>query len=49
MSDAVRERVDVAVGVVGLGHLAGKPVGRKPALPHQEAVDGDDKLGMGGG
>ena len=35
MGDAVRQRVDVAVGVVGLRDLAGEPVGRDRALAHR--------------
>ena len=47
MGDAVRERVDVAVGAIGLRDLAGEPVGRNCALAHEKAVERDHELGMG--
>ena len=35
MGDAVRERIDIAVGAVGLRHLRGEPVGRDRAVAHE--------------
>ena len=40
MRDPVRQRVDVAVGPVGLRDLGGKPVGGDFTLPHQESIEG---------
>ncbi len=48
MGDAVRQRIDVAFGMVGVLDLAGEPVGRDFAFPHQKAVERDDELGVGG-
>ena len=47
MGDAVRERIDVAVGPIGLRDLAGEPVGRDRALAHEKAVERHHELGMG--
>ena len=47
MGDAVGERVDIAVGAVGEGHLLGEPVLRDALLgPHQELVERGDQLGV---
>ena len=49
MRDAVRERVDVAIGPVRLLDLARKPVLRnEPFVAHDEFVQSRDKLGMRG-
>ena len=42
MRDPVRERVDIAIGPVGLRHLGGEPVGGDFTLPHQESIEGHD-------
>ena len=44
MRDPVRQRVDIAVGPVGLRHLGGKPIGGDFTLPHQESIEGDDQF-----
>ena len=49
MRDAVRQRVDVAVGVVRLLDLAGEPVDRDRAFPHQETIERGGELGVVGG
>ena len=46
MRDPVRQRIDVAVGSVGLRDLAGEPVDRYFTLPHQESIEGHDQLGV---
>ena len=49
VGDAVRQRIDVAVGVARLLDLAGEPVRGNRSLPHQEAIKRGGKLGMGRG
>ena len=47
MGDAVRQRVDVAVGAVGLVNLAREPIlGNLPFLAHDEFVERRHELGM---
>ncbi len=46
MGDARRQRIDVAVGPVGLRDLTREPVGLDFALAHEEAIDGDHELGV---
>ena len=47
VGDAVGERVDVAVGAVGEGHLLGEPVLRDALLgAHQELVERGHQLGV---
>ena len=49
VSDAVRERVDVAVGVIRLLDLTREPIGRDRAFAHQETIERRGELGMSGG
>ena len=49
MGDAVRQRVDVAIGAIRLLDLEGEPVGGNRPLPHQEAIKRRRELGVGGG
>ena len=49
VGDAVRERVDVAIGVIGLLDLEGEPVGGDRPFPHQETIERRRELGMGRG
>ena len=47
VGDAVGQRVDVAIGAVGEGHLLGEPVLRDALLAgHQELVERGDQLGV---
>jgi hypothetical protein len=48
MRDPVRERIDVAVGPVGLRDLSGKPVVGNSTLLHQESIEGRGQLGVRG-
>ncbi len=48
VGDAVGEGIDVAVGVVGVGDLAGEPVVGNDAVAGQEAEQGGDQLGVVG-
>ena len=47
MGDAVRQRVDVAIGMISLLHLECEPVGGNRPFPHQEAIQRGGKLGVG--
>ena len=47
MRDPVGERIDVAVGPVGLRDLTGEPIGRDVTLSHQESIEGYGKFRMG--
>ena len=46
MRDAVGERVDVAVGAVGLGHLRANQSVGIVTLAHQESIEGHDQFGV---
>ncbi len=47
LGEPVRQRIEVAVGAVGLGDLIGEPILRNLALlAHDEAVERGDELGM---
>ena len=48
LRDPARQRVDIAVGAVGLVDLGGKPGVRNPALFHQEAEQRRHQFGMRG-
>ncbi len=49
LRDPARQRVDIAVGAIGLLDLGGEPGVRNPALLHQEFEQTRHQLGMRGG
>jgi hypothetical protein len=46
MRDPVRQRIDVAVGPVGLGHLGENQSVGNSTLSHQKSIEGRNQLGM---
>ena len=47
VSDAICERIDIAVGAIGQSHLLGKPVLRNAAVPRRhKLVERGDQLGV---
>ena len=47
LREPIGQRVEVAVGAVGEGHLAGEPIGGNPAgVAHHEAIERADELGV---
>src|SRR4029077_18279598 len=49
MRDTVRQRVDIAVGAIGLLDLASEPVGGNGSFPHEKAVERGGELSVSGG